>query len=232
MTTLQERCRIAEQCLPDAPYREMLRKLHDEMLAALAQQGEQQPSAYLTIADTGDMVWPPEAYDEACTYCDDDENPVPLYTAAPAPQPTSGDYALGYAEGFNDACKPAPQAQDGTFINEGTKSAPQPAQGDVAETAIGVLSARRGFDEWWDGIDEELQAEIAQEIRDTLQSAQPVAQPNIRLSDDEIFAIAHRTATRYTHFVQPGQVMYGFAQHHMIDLVRAIEAAHCIGEFK
>lgn len=23
-------------------------------------------------------------------------------------QPTSGDYALGYAEGFNDACKPKP----------------------------------------------------------------------------------------------------------------------------
>ena len=27
------------------------------------------------------------------------------------PQPTSSDYALGYAEGFNDACKPSPQAQ-------------------------------------------------------------------------------------------------------------------------
>ena len=64
------------------------------------------------------------------------------------------------------------------------------------------------------------------------QSAQPVAQPKIRLSDDEILSIAHRTATRYTHFVQPGQVMYGFAQHHMIDLVRAIEAAHGIGGVK
>ena len=27
-------------------------------------------------------------------------------------QPTSGDYALGYAEGFNDACKPAQPAQE------------------------------------------------------------------------------------------------------------------------
>jgi hypothetical protein len=26
-------------------------------------------------------------------------------------QPTSGDYALGYAEGFNDACKPKPAQQ-------------------------------------------------------------------------------------------------------------------------
>ena len=27
-------------------------------------------------------------------------------------QPTSGDYARGYAEGFNDACKPAPTVKD------------------------------------------------------------------------------------------------------------------------
>jgi hypothetical protein len=27
-------------------------------------------------------------------------------------QPTSGDYALGYAEGFNDACKPAQPVQE------------------------------------------------------------------------------------------------------------------------
>jgi hypothetical protein len=31
-------------------------------------------------------------------------------------QPTSGDYALGYAEGFNDACKPQPApAQTDSF---------------------------------------------------------------------------------------------------------------------
>lgn len=41
-------------------------------------------------------------------------------SAAKAVEPhTSGDYALGYAEGFNDACKPAakevqPQAQEGS----------------------------------------------------------------------------------------------------------------------
>ena len=36
--TFAERCQIAEQCLPDAPYRAMLTKLHTEMLAALAEQ--------------------------------------------------------------------------------------------------------------------------------------------------------------------------------------------------
>lgn len=87
MTTLQERCRIAEQCLPDAPYRAMLTKLHDEMLAALAQQGEQaKPVAYITDTHQGPMVWTTEMYGEACTYCDDGGFPVPLYTAAPAPQ--------------------------------------------------------------------------------------------------------------------------------------------------
>ena len=39
---------------------------------------------------------------------------VPLYAAPPAaPAPaTSADYAMGYAEGFNDACKPAPVVPD------------------------------------------------------------------------------------------------------------------------
>ena len=35
--TFEQRCRLSEQCLPDAPYREMLTKLHNEMLVALAQ---------------------------------------------------------------------------------------------------------------------------------------------------------------------------------------------------
>ena len=51
----------------------------------MTQQGE--PVAYITETEQGPMVWTPEMYDEACTYCDDDEFPVPLYTAAPAPQP-------------------------------------------------------------------------------------------------------------------------------------------------
>ncbi len=55
--------------------------------APVAQQGEQaKPAAYITPTEQGPMVWTQEMYDEACTYCDDGEFPVPLYTAAPAPQ--------------------------------------------------------------------------------------------------------------------------------------------------
>lgn len=36
--TFAERCELAQQCLPDAPYRAMLTKLHAEMLTALVQQ--------------------------------------------------------------------------------------------------------------------------------------------------------------------------------------------------
>lgn len=68
----------------------------DFVCTALAQQGEQQgdakspkPVAYLTETEQGDMVWTPEMYGEACTYCDDGEFPTPLYTAAPAPQPVA-----------------------------------------------------------------------------------------------------------------------------------------------
>jgi hypothetical protein len=37
------------------------------------------PSAYITETEKGDMVWRVEDYIEACTYCDDDEFPEPLY---------------------------------------------------------------------------------------------------------------------------------------------------------
>ena len=52
--------------------------------APVAQQGEQaKPAAYITDTWQGPMVWTPEMYNDACTYCDDGEFPVPLYTAAP-----------------------------------------------------------------------------------------------------------------------------------------------------
>lgn len=41
--TFAERCLLAEQCLPDAPYRAMLTQLHAEMLAALSEQPAQLP---------------------------------------------------------------------------------------------------------------------------------------------------------------------------------------------
>ena len=99
MTTLQERCRIAERCLPDAPYRAMLTNLHNEMLAALAQQ---------PVSCIGKDPLCPCQDGDACHYKGEDAFPVP----APQAQSTSGDYALGYAEGFNDACKPAQPLTD------------------------------------------------------------------------------------------------------------------------
>lgn len=42
--TFAARCLLAQQCLPDAPYRAMLTKLHDEMLAALERQPPAAPS--------------------------------------------------------------------------------------------------------------------------------------------------------------------------------------------
>ena len=40
----------------------------------------QKPVAYITQTEQGPMVWTPEMYGEACTYCDDGEFPVPLFT--------------------------------------------------------------------------------------------------------------------------------------------------------
>lgn len=58
-----------------------------------------------------------------------------------------------------------------------------------------------------------------------IECVMPVAEA---LSDDEITAIAHRKATRYTHAVAPGQVTYGFSVMHLLDFARAVEAAHGI----
>ena len=110
MTTLQEAARKALEAL------ESMRKIDtDEAIkdlrTALAQQVErkncpqpeicgskecefcrdtaapaQKPVAYITDTWQGPMVWTPEMYNDACTYCDDGEFPVPLYTAAPACQ--------------------------------------------------------------------------------------------------------------------------------------------------
>ena len=37
---LAQRCKVAQDCLPDAKYRRMLEALHDELLAALDAQGK------------------------------------------------------------------------------------------------------------------------------------------------------------------------------------------------
>lgn len=72
--------------------------------APVAQQGEQaKPAAYITDTWQGPMVWTPEMYNDACTYCDDGEFPVPLYTAAPAPQ----------EQPMTDPCKTCSHFQEG-----------------------------------------------------------------------------------------------------------------------
>jgi len=69
-------------------------------------QGEQaKPAAYITPTEQGQMVWTPEMYDEACTYCDDGEFPVPLYTVAPAPQ----------AQPMTDPCKTCSHFKEGNL---------------------------------------------------------------------------------------------------------------------
>ena len=77
----------------------------DALEDALAQQGKQRPVAYITDTEQGPMVWTPEMYDEACTYCDDGEFPVPLYTAAPAPQ----------AQPMTDPCKTCSHFKEGNL---------------------------------------------------------------------------------------------------------------------
>jgi hypothetical protein len=90
MTTLQEAARKALEALEasidgDHPYYDDQLTAIEALRAALAQQVEQaKPVAYITDTHQGPMVWTPEMYGEACMYCDDDEFPVPLYTAAPA----------------------------------------------------------------------------------------------------------------------------------------------------
>lgn len=76
-----------------AEYTRNAQPVIEELRTTLAQQVE--PVAYITDTHQGPMVWTPEMYDEACTYCDDGEFPVPLYTVEPAPQ----------AQPMTDPCK-------------------------------------------------------------------------------------------------------------------------------
>ncbi len=82
------RTALAQQKLPQKERPDFMAGYDAGMADAkrMAQQGAQQPVAYITDTEQGPMVWTPEMYNDACTYCDDGEFPVPLYTAAPAPQ--------------------------------------------------------------------------------------------------------------------------------------------------
>jgi hypothetical protein len=55
--TFAERCTLSEQCLPDAPYRAMLTKLHQEMLQEINRL--QSPQAMPATENGGKTGWPP-----------------------------------------------------------------------------------------------------------------------------------------------------------------------------
>jgi len=78
-------------------------------------------------------------------------------------QPTSGDYALGYAEGFNDACKPA-----------------QPAQEPVSVTYKEVADAMNSL---WNGTLE--QHQIAEQMANKKLYTTPQQRPWVNLTDRE-----------------------------------------------
>lgn len=114
----------------------------NELRAALAQQGE--PVAYITETEQGSMVWTPEMYGEACTYCDDGEFPVPLYTAAPAPAPVAqqGEQQPVCAGcGIPEGDVHISTCQSGKWplrVSNGDIAAPAPAQ-DVPEVGFGNM---------------------------------------------------------------------------------------------
>ena len=85
--TLEQRCRLSEQCLPDAPYRAMLTKMHDEMLKALAQP-EQKPVAF--ISPGGHIHYDP--------YLDS----VPLYTTPPQRKPLTDEEIHSVRDSFGE----------------------------------------------------------------------------------------------------------------------------------
>jgi hypothetical protein len=53
-------------------------------------------------------------------------------------------------------------------------------------------------------------------------AALPAAQP----TDEEILALAHRTAATYTHRSDPKYHSYGFGQHTLLDFARKLLANH------
>ena len=150
MTTLQEAARKALYALEasidgDHPYYEDQLTAIESLRTALAQQGEQaKPVAYITDTHQGPMVWTPEMYGEACTYCDDGEFPVPLYTAAPAPVAQQGEQQQQVVKEVVVHADYRAMWQEVTRQNQqlcaalSAAPAPQPAQ-DVPEVGFGNM---------------------------------------------------------------------------------------------
>ena len=93
-------------------------------------------------------------------------------------QPTSGDYALGYAEGFNDACKPA-----------------QPAQEPVSVTYKEVADAMNSL---WNGTLE--QHQIAEQMANKKLYTTPQQRPWVGLTEAQ-FLEATRLAENGNYLV-------------------------------
>jgi hypothetical protein len=51
-----ERCRLAEQCLPDAHYRDLLVQLHDDMLAAIKAGQTENEALRAALAQAADDI--------------------------------------------------------------------------------------------------------------------------------------------------------------------------------
>jgi hypothetical protein len=107
--TFAARCLLAEQCLPDAPYRAMLTKLHSEMLTALAEQPAQStPFAYVWTNSKGQAAYGPIPHD---IYSSE-----PLYKA---PQPPAQQEPLPDGIPSPDELEALSDGNSGMIFNEG-----------------------------------------------------------------------------------------------------------------
>ena len=146
-------------------------------MAALAAAPAQKPVAYITQTEQGPMVWTQEMYDEACTYCDDGEFPVPLYTAAPAPQAQS-EKELEF--GFDTAPQPAQDVPEVGFGNMPPKFLANGTRFKLSFDTRGRVSSLWTF---MDELDGRWVALVAAEDDCHLQSAQLVTQPLAKTCD-------------------------------------------------
>ena len=88
--TFEQRCRVSEQCLPEAPYRAMLVALHDEMLEALAQPAQEPLEYWNAVEGWVKVDEVREHFDSVgcgTIYKTAGEDRVPLYTTPPQRQP-------------------------------------------------------------------------------------------------------------------------------------------------
>jgi hypothetical protein len=162
-------------------------------------------------------------------------NPERIYelTKAALAQPTSGDYALGYAEGFNDACKPAQQEPWCMKMNRCTTKCedcpdePAPVQQYCfCHSGVSLQSVSGGASPdgylgrvtlWID----DLPVEYVAAQPDRVAEPAPSQRPWVGLEDDMgVFAALVAAAEREkvaTHWEQ----LHGFDKHAVAAFIRA-----------